>query len=294
MPLESLFCDGCADYVHPFLEACPGCGLARGSRFDDAVATPRLGFRALLAEPRITDGVREAVLRYSIKLAGSSPASEVADGFGVVADSLPYAVQLVGSGPAASRQAHLELGSDDLVVRERNPSREVARVPLRGILAIQAAGDGSRGDRGWQGFVAFGRPVADGLPAVAGDLVVTFAEPVGFGRLAVSNRRGITVARARPDHYTLVRRWLGLIAAAASEDRWCAVGPASHAAEVRLEPPAAPAGAEAAHIRRPTAEGGSVAASLAESLVTLDELRARGLVTESEYLEKRREILARL
>jgi hypothetical protein len=291
-PVESLFCEACASYAHPFLEACPACGIPRRSRFEDALATARLGFRALLAEPHVTGAVREAVLRYSIKLSGSSTASEVRDGFGVVADSLPYSVQLVGAHPATSGRAHLELAADDLVIRERNPSREVGRVPLGGILAVQPPGTGGRSAGGWLGIVAFGRPVPDDLPAVAGDLVVTFGGPA-LGRLAVSNRRGFAVPRARPDHYALTARWLGYIAAAAAEDRWCAIGPAAHAAEILLHPPGSwPApglpdtGSPAAPQVRPP--------SLADSLAALEELLARGLVSQDEYTRKRNEILARL
>jgi hypothetical protein len=44
----------------------------------------------------------------------------------------------------------------------------------------------------------------------------------------------------------------------------------------------------------PTGDRGGAGGAIAEALATLETLRERGLVTDTEYAEKRREILARL
>jgi Short C-terminal domain len=304
IPLEALFCESCDGYVHPFLDACPGCGAPHGSLYDAVVREPDLGLRALLEEPRVTDMVRGIVARYSLRSIGTPTATEVVAAFSVVAESLAYDVRVVGPGEARSKAAYVELAADDLVVRERNPSREVARVPLVRIVAARAASKGDRGAGGWAGLVAFGRRESDALPAVDGNLVVTFGGPDGPGRVAFANRRGLTVARGRPDHYAIMARWLAIIAAVAAESRWLAIGPARHAAEIGLAAPAPAAPATAAIAASP-AGGPTIAVPAAppsepamvtvtEALATLEELRARGLVTEAEYADKRREILARL
>lgn len=286
--IDDLFCAVCAGYAHPFLDACPACGAGRPSRFDDAVAAPVLGFGALVAVPQVLDQAQEVLLRYSLKLLSGTTLDSLREGFAVVADSLPYAVHGIGAVPASSPRAHVELAADDLLVRERNPSREVVRAPLHAILAVRAASAGGRGAGSWDGLAAFGRRETGALGTIDGDLVVTFGGPAGPSRLAISNRRGITVARARADHFVIVARWLAIIGAAAAETRWASIGAARHATELGLAPPG---GEETTATPSTTPPG---AASVADALSTLEDLRSRSLVTEAEYAEKRREILARL
>lgn len=302
IPVDALFCSSCDGYVHPFLDACPSCGTAREARYDAALAEPNLGFRALLTEPRVVDRVRETVVRYTLKALSGPAGGEVREGFGVVAGALQYLVRSTGAVQGESRAAFLRLAEDDLVVEERHPGREVLRLPLAMIVADRAAAKGHPAAGAWAGVVAFGRRDASPLPAVDGTLVVTVAGPAGIGRIGIGNRRGIFVAQARADHYTMVARFLGILAAAAAEARWEAVGPAAHAAELGLAAPNAPLpvpAAAAADARRsaPAGPGVSTSAgggSVAEALATLEDLRVRGLVTDAEYAAKRSEILARL
>lgn len=310
-PIDSLFCPACFGYVHPFLEACPGCATPRESRYDAAVAEPDQGFRRLLEDSQLRVSVGEVVFRYTLKFGGTAFAGQVREGMGKVFAALAYAVTGVGMRAITSRAAVLELAEDDLVIRETSPRREVARMPLETILAVRAAPKEDSGAGKWAGLAAFGRLHEETVPALDGDLVITYAAGTGAGRLALANRRGIFVARARRDHYTVMARWLGILAAAAAEARWVAVGPARYAAELGLAPPTADvAGAPAetapaaGHYLlwppQPPSPGPDGALSpaarstVADSLAALEELRTRGLVSEAEYSEKRREILARL
>jgi hypothetical protein len=303
--VDALFCGSCDGYFHPFLDACPSCGTARDARYDAAVAEPNLGFGALLAEPRVIDRVRETVLRYSLKALSGPVGGEVREGFGVVAGALPYVVRSGGAVQAESRAAFLHLAADDLVVEERNPRREVLRLPLAMIVATRAAAKGRPVAGAWAGVTAFGRHDAAPQPAVDGSLVVAVAGPAGVGRVGIGNRRGIFVAQARADHYTIVARWLGILAAAAAEAHWEAVGPARHAAELGLAAPGMPppvpaAGDDLRATPAPAGSGGPGGStmggtgSVADALATLEDLRVRGLVTDAEYAAKRSEILARL
>jgi hypothetical protein len=300
IPVDALFCGPCDGYVHPFLDACPTCGAARTARYDAALAAPDLGFRALLTEPRVVDRVRETAIRYSMKALGGSDSSEVRDGFATVAGALAYVVRTAGATRGESEAAFVHLAGDDLVVGERGPAREVLRVPLAMVLAVRAATKGGTAADAWAGLAALGRRDELPLPPVDGDLVVTFAGPDGLGRVGIGNRRGIFVARARGDHYPVIGRWLGILAAAAAEARWAVVGPAAHAAELGLGAPGAPAmppaarsvpGVPAVAAVAPAAGGPT---SVGDALATLEDLRERGLVTDAEYAAKRSEILARL
>lgn len=290
--LDDLPCPTCAGYAHPFLDACPACGTAREGRYVDAVARGDLGYRRALEDPRLERQVREIVLRYTLKSAPGEGTAQLHAGLGMILEALPYAVRVVGPTAATSGRATVELAADELVVGERNPSREVARVALASVLAIRARTT-DRPAGAWTGLEALGRPDQGRPPDIDGDLVLSYAAGDGLGRLALANRRGITAARARPEHYAIVARTLAVFAAAAAEARWVAVGAERHAVELGLAPPPDPGQAPASRagaIGDRNDEGGAIA----DALATLDALRARGLVTESEYAEKRREILARL
>lgn len=316
--LDDLDCPTCAGYAHPFLDACPACGTARAAGYEDALARGDLGYRKLLEDPRLERQVREVVLRYSLKFAPGEGVAQLRAGLGIILDALPYAVRAVGPGAATSGRANVQLAGNELVVEERNPSREVARVRLQSVLAIRARTEDLPAG-GWAGLEAFGRQDRGRPPDIDGDLVVTCAADGGLGRLSLANRRGFAAVRARPDHYAIVARTLAVFAAAASEARWTEVGADRHAAELGLAPPSldpaaatamplgtsipglppgtpAPgAGAPGTAPTLPGSEaGGDAGGAIADALATLEALRARGLVTESEYADKRREILARL
>lgn len=319
--LDDLPCPTCAGYAHPFLDACPACGTAREARYEDAVARGDLGYRKALEDPRLERQVREVVLRYSLKSAPGAGTAQLHAGLGMILDALPYAVRIVGPGAATSGRASVELAADELIVGERSPSREVIRVPLERVLAMRARTEDLPAGA-WTGLEALGRQDRGRPPDIDGDLVLSYAAGDGLGRLSLANRRGFTAVRARPDHYVIVVRTLAAFAAAAAEARWVAVGAERHAFELGLAPepdPAAatavPWGAPGASVPGPTsgtpgagapgpapaAPGGAAdgrdgpgGGAIAEALATLEALRSRGLVTESEYAEKRREILARL
>ena len=283
-----LFCRGCASYAHPFLEACPVCGAQRESRYEAATAAPDQGLAALPSDPRVGREVAEVVLRYSLKVIGSSGAAGLREGLGMVADALSYRFRVGGDPAAGSDAGHLEIGEADLVVRERNPARERVRVPLDAILAVSPAVRGRRADA-WSGLVFEDRRERTSLPSLDGDLVVAHASPTGLARIALANRRGLLAARARPDHYAILARWIGFAAAGAAERRWTAVGTRRHAYELGLVT-APPGGWPAAVTEAPATDPSSVA----DALRLLEELRAAGLVSDGEYAAKRREILGRI
>jgi hypothetical protein len=256
------------------------------------------------------------VLRYSIKLNSGPPTSALRDGFGTVAGSVPYRVLATGHQPATSGRAHLELAGDVLVLRERNPSNELLRLPLESIVATAHPGRGIQ-PGGWHGLEFDGSHDRADLPPVEGSLVVAYTSPARTARVGLANCRGLLVAKARADHFTIVGRWLGILAAVAAEDRWMAVGPRRHAEELGLSaavPGAAGsdlapesgaadrdgrdpghAGAADRDGRDPGHAGAAgEAAGVRAALEALEDLRGHGLVTRDEYDAKRREILARL
>jgi hypothetical protein len=286
--LGDVLCRACGSYAHPFLEACPVCGMARPSRYQAATAAPDQGFAALPSDPRVVREVAEVVLRYSLKYTGSPATAHVQQGLGTVADALAYRLRVGGNPAAGSDRVHLEIGEADLVVRERNPAREKARVPLDTILAVSPAVRGRRADT-WAGLAFEDRRERASPPPVDGDLVIAHATPTGLARIALANPTGLLATRARPDHYAILTRWIGIAAAAAAERRWTAVGTGRHAHELGLA--AAPPGGWPAPVTEAPAPG---PASVADALRLLEELRATGLVSDGEYVAKRREILDRI
>ncbi|MFH0751484.1 MAG: SHOCT domain-containing protein [Chloroflexota bacterium] len=286
--LGEVLCRSCASYAHPFLGACPVCGMERASLYEAAAAAPDQGLAALELDPRVRREVAEVVLRYSLKVIGSSGAAGLREGFDIVADALAYRVRVAGDPGAGSDRGHLEVGEADLVVSERSPARERVRVPLDAILAASPAVRGRRADA-WSGLAFEDRLERTSPPSLDGDLVVAHATPTGLARIALANRAGLLAARARPDHYTILARWVGIAAAAAAERRWTAVGPLRHAHELGLA--AAPPGGWPAPV--PDAPGTGTA-PVADALRLLEELRAAGLLSDGEYAAKRREILDRI
>lgn len=284
---DELFCRGCTSYAHPFLEACPVCGMERDSRYEAATAAPDQGFAVLPSDPRVLREVAEVLLRYSLQIRGSSGA-DLQEGLITVADALAYRLRVGGDPGAASDRAHLEIGDRDLVVQERSPGRELVRVPLDAILAVSPAARGRRADA-WAGITFESRREQTAPPPLDGDLVVAHGARAGLGRIALANRTGLLAARARQDHYAILARWIGVAAAAAAERRWTAVGPRRHAHELGLAD-APPDGWPAADADAPDGRP----ASVADALRLLDELRAASLVSDDEYAAKRREILDRI
>jgi hypothetical protein len=286
--LGEILCRSCASYAHPFLGACPVCGAERDSRYGAATAAPDQGFAALESDPRVGREVAEVVLRYSLKVIGSSGAAGLRAGLDTVADALAYRVGVAGDPGAGSDRGHLEVGETDLIVRERNPARERVRVPLHAVLAVSPAVRGRRADA-WSGLAFEDRLERTSTPPLDGDLLVAHATPAGLGRIALANPSGLLAARARPDHYAILARWIGIAAAAAAERRWTAVGPRRHAYELGLA--AAPPGGWPAPVTGAPAASPS---SLADAMRLLEELRAAGFVSDGEYAAKRREILDRI
>jgi hypothetical protein len=287
--LGAIICAGCGSYAHPFLEACPICGVGRPSFYDAATAAPDQGFAALPSDPRVAREVAEVVLRYSLKFNAAPAKADLQQGLGTVGDALAYRVRVDDNPAAGSDRAHLEIGDADLVIGERNPARERMRVPLAAILAVSAAVRGRRADT-WAGLAFEGRRERTSQPPLDGDLVVTHATPAGVGRISLGNRTGLLASRARSDHWTILVRWLGIVAAAAAERRWSAVGTLRHAHEIGLV--AAPSGGWPTPVADDARATGP--AGVADSLRLLDELRATGLMTDGEYAAKRREVLDRI
>jgi hypothetical protein len=286
--LGEVLCQGCASYVHPFLEACPICGAERASRYEAATAAPDQGLAALAADPRVSQEVAEVVLRYSLKFNASPSTADLHEGLGTLADALSYRFRAGGDPAAGADRARLEVGEADLVVRVQHPARELARVPLDAILAASPAVRGRRADA-WAGLVFEERRERTSLPPLDGDLVVAHATPSGLGRIALANRTGLLAARARSDHYAILARWIGIVAAAAAERRWTAVGTRRHAHELGLA--AVPQGGWPSPVADPPAAS---PASVADALRLLEELRGAGLLSDGEYAAKRREILHRI
>lgn len=285
---DELFCQGCTSYVHPFLDACPVCGIARTSLYGAATAEPDQGLAALPSNPRVAQDVSEVVLRYFLKLNSASPTANLREGLVSVADALSYRVEVGGDATAGTERGHVEIGVANLVVRERNPARERARFPLEAILAISPVVKDRRA-AAWAGLAFGDLRTATALPALNGDLVIAHAAPAGVERISLGNRSGLFAPRARPDHYAILTRWLGIVAAGAAEARWMEAGPDRHAHELGLmaaPPDGWPAPADdLSSAGQPT---------VVEAMRLLEELRSAGLVTDDEYAAKRREILDRI
>lgn len=288
------FCPDCASYAHPFLEACPVCGRQRASCYEAATALPDQGFGALAADSRVARDIEQVVLRYTLKAAGATVTTNLHAGLTSVAGSVDYRLRVGGDAGAGSERGFMEVTGADVVVRDRTASRERARVPLEAILAVSIAARNRRRDA-WAGLVFDGRREGATPPPLDGELILAHATPAGLGRISLSNRTGMLSPKARPDHYAILARWLGLAAAAAAERRWMAVGPPQHAHELGLAPAppdAGPGPSSPAQTHGQSSVGGQ--SSVADALRVLEELRAGGLVSDDEYHAKRREILDRI
>jgi hypothetical protein len=285
---DELFCQGCTSYVHPFLDACPVCGTRRDALYAAATAEPDQGLAALTSHQRVTRDVSEVVLRYTLKLNSASPTANLREGLVSVADALPYRIRVGGEPAARTDRGRMEIGEADLIVREQSPAREHARIPLAAILSISPGVKDRRADA-WAGL-AFGElRGSTSLPPLDGDLVLAHAAPTGTARISFANPKGLLAPRARPDHYAIMGRWIGIVAAGEAEKRWLAVGPARNAQELGLTADQPD--------DRPVAAGETTPAAQPTVLVAmrqLEELRTAGFVSDDEYAAKRQEILDRI
>ncbi len=298
--LDDLICPACAGYVHPFLDRCPACGGQRESRYGDAAATGDLGAGALVESDGIRSAVRSVVLRYSLKAMGGPVEDHLADGLAVVAGSLTYRAAVVADGPTSSLPAGATVADTAAVgvdagaitVVARPAGRTIARIPLAAVVAVTPIVRRLPDAGAWVGPSLGDRRLLEARP-LAGDLLITFATPEAAGQVALENRRGLLATRARSDHYVLLARWIGMLAAAAAEARWTSAGAAAHAVELGLgsrETLRSAAGDAA-----PSAGGGpSTVPSVRVALEELEGLRSAGLITDAEYAAKRAQILARL
>lgn len=311
LTVDDLLCPTCSGYVHPFLEACPACGTARPGRLDEATGGP-LGAAALVDGEATRLAVRAAVVRYSSIRSGGMAPVPLLDGLEVIAGAMSYRAEAVAEGPtealpggpARADPADVVVSEASFTVTSRAGGAAVAEVPLAAVLAATPISRGRPAPEAWAGVRLRGRQVLAQRPIEAADLLVTFGTPGAAGQLGLRNRGGPFVRKGRPDHYTLLARWLGMLAAAAAEARWTAVGPAGHAAELGLGDaadlprPAPAAGAAAGLVARPGEAGGETTApprgGVRAALEELESLRAAGLVTAGEYEQKRAEILGRL
>jgi hypothetical protein len=321
---DDLVCPACQGFVHPFLGCCPACGAERPSRYGEAIATGSLGARALLEDEATHRAVQQVSLRYSLKPhAGLEPTDVLPVGFGIVAGSAPYRATatadgptpFLAGGPASADASAVTIADGSLAVLARPGGRALAKIPLEHVVAATPIVKGRPEPAAWAGLRLGGRALVPRRPILKGDLLVTFSAREAAGQVALANRRGLLAEKARPDHYVILARWLGILAAAAAESRWIAVGPAAYAADLGLgadvratdtgasmvptpasgpaletaQPPAAASGAA-------SAAGGAAggATGVRRSLEELEELRTAGLVTADEYAAKRQEILDRL
>jgi hypothetical protein len=160
----------------------------------------------------------------------------------------------------------------------------VAEIPLAAIVG-SASRHGEVTLHYAAGLAAGRISGAPGSPGSAGPL-----------HLAVSNRRSLLAAKARDEHFANLARWLGVLAAAAAEQRWTEVGLPAYLAELGPAAwgPAGPPSALADAIADPGSLPAAAPSSVRARLVELESLRAAGLIAGDEYADKRREILASL
>jgi hypothetical protein len=315
---EDILCPSCAGYVHPFLDGCPACGTRRTSRYGMVAAGlgATIGAAALVVDDATRRAAHFVVLRYSLRSGSVAAMPDLAEGFGVVAGSLTYRAAAAAEGPMPA----LPLGQGDadnvslgliegaIAIRAVPSARTFAEIPLESVLAATPIAKRVPPAAAWAGASLGSRHVAERRLLADADLLVTFAGAGTWGQLAVANRRGMFAPHARSDHFTILSRWIGILAAAAAEARWQAAGPAAYAAELCLgDRPderadggghAGGLGADAGQGARAPGPGGEGVGSgpigVRGALEQLEELRRAGLISDAEYVAKRSEILSRL
>jgi hypothetical protein len=286
LTLDDLQCSECGAFVHPLIDSCPDCGVARASRLGEAAAGP-IGAVRLAEAPETERMARNLTLRYTMKInvfGGSVTGATLGGAVGYLAEALPY--RMVGDAVPITNQADLTLRDGALVAQVRPSRMLLAEIPLPTILAA-APGHGN--------VVLYYAPGPNAPVAGPSGGATNGAGPL---RLTVANRRGLFVARARDAHFEDFARWLGVLTAADAERRWMEIGLAAYLAELGLAPERAvpsPAAVGASESAAPApAPAATSSSAIGASLLELESLRAAGLLAEDEYSAKRREILARL
>jgi hypothetical protein len=317
MPVEmaDLFCESCASYVHAFLDSCPACGAAHASRYEDARADP-IGGALRAADPSVQHAAEEAhrgqivmALRRGAIFAqgglgaGDTDEPDVAAIINGIAAPLIYRMYGAPPHPDAPVEASLSVAPDGLRLTDTRRRAVVLAIPPARILSVRAGSRPGTRPGGWAG-IEFGGIRIPASPAIPpGDLQIAFASDSGVGHLSLGNRPGLLATKARSGHYEELRRWLGVLAGAASAERWGEIGAAGHAAELGFARPASAAGEPAQRdmaSAEPVTPGGARAGAapgrptVRESLEELESLRRDGLVTDDEYRLKKDEILRRL
>jgi hypothetical protein len=285
LTLDDLRCAQCRAYVHPLVETCPACAAAHQSLVQEAALGP-VGAVRLVEAPETQNVARSLAIRYTMKvnaIGNSSASATMVDAVAYLADALPY--RIAGDALPVAENATLALGDRGLIAKARPSGAILAEIPLHAIVGVAA--------RRGEVTVYFAPDLLSGPAAKP--------NPFGARSLTVGNRRGLLASKARADHFQDLATWLGVLAAAAAERRWIEIGLPAYLVE--LGPAAGGAGRAlgTADKARPAVDSpGSAAglsasqASVQASLVELESLRAAGLLADNEYVEKRREILARL
>ena len=312
MTEADLFCPTCQGYVHVFLERCPACGSARGSRVAGARSDPALGLVAVADDPLLRRKLTHLIDGYALTAprldlphktgfeGKGGPDLTIAEGGALLVKLLVMRGYGVPPRPSEPAEVRLVLAGEEIRVQDAGGGQVGVRIPLAGVLSIVAPP--RSGLPRWVG-IQYGGVATLRTPSIpVGSLLVTYAADRAFGQVSVQNRPGMFYSKARADYYTNVRRWLGLAAGDAAERRWTAVGLSRYLAEIGLGPavteePAtvAPLPETAAPAETAVAAGAAAArSSTRAALEELEELRSAGLVSEDEYRRKRTEILDRL
>ncbi|HEY4945263.1 MAG TPA: hypothetical protein VIH94_03845 [Candidatus Limnocylindrales bacterium] len=284
LALEDLRCAHCGAFAHPLLDACPACDDPRTARRAEAAAGP-IGAVRLAEAPETLRLAQNLTLRYTIKvnsMGRSEAEATLLTAVAHLAEALTYRIS--GDAVLTAEDASLVL-RDGTVIAQSRPSRSlVAEIPLAAIVG-SASRHGEVTLHYAAGPAAAHVGSAPGSPGSAGPL-----------RLTVSNRRALLASKARDEHYANLARWLGVLAAAAAEQRWTEVGLPAYLAELGPAAwgPAGPPSALADAIVDPGSLPAAAAPSVQARLVELESLRAAGLIAGDEYADKRREILASL
>jgi hypothetical protein len=284
LALDDLRCAHCGAFAHPLLDRCPACDDPRSSRRAEAATGP-IGAVRLAEAPETLRLAQNLTLRYTIKvnaIGGSEPSATLLSAVAHLADALTYRIS--GDAVSTAEDASLVLRDGTVVAQTRPSGSLVAEIPLAAIVG-SASRHGEVTLHYAAGPAAARISGAPGSPGSAGPL-----------HLAVSNRRGLLAARARDEHYANLARWLGVLAAAAAEQRWTEVGLPAYLAELGPAAwgPAGPPSALADAIADPGSLPAAAPSSVRARLVELESLRAAGLIAGDEYADKRREILASL
>ena len=307
--LADLTCETCGSYVHPFLDRCPGCDARRRSLYEALLADATLDTHALAGDPAVVqaaaESIRRATLTSTRRGLGSRQATrpdldsaavvDAAAMIDYVCDGLTYRLRGVAEAPAAPIDGAIRAAPDALVLSTAHGHRTLAGVPAWSILGACPRSSANRHSADWNSVSFRGSPLSAVAGVARGDLLVIHATGQGIAAFSVANPTGLFATRATPAHYEEVARWIGLFAIIASEARWRDRGVARYAEELGLLSDAGresvPSGYEGSP---PPGTASPAGRTVREALAELEELRAGGLVTDTEYDQKRREILRRL